>query len=73
MLPLQGTAADHLFEHGAQVRGRVLCAVDLGSQMGLNDFISFIDGGGGHPEVDAKTYYIAVPYVLVHIKGGQLR
>ena len=47
--------AHHLAEHRSEIRGRILCIVDLGTQACLADREPLVDGGVRHPYVDAET------------------
>ncbi len=45
--------------------------MNLGAKVSLNNFVTFIDGAGRHPDIDAKLRHVCIPHVLFHVKGSQ--
>ena len=54
-------------EHGAEVGGRILFAVDLGAQSGLAELEAAGDGGGGHPDIDPEFCDVGLPRILFQV------
>ena len=59
--------AENLFEHGAQIRARVLGIVEFCAQKTLTHPEAFRNRDSSHPDVDAVARYVCFPIVALDI------